>query len=116
MSKFTKINLSEIPVEEAHGGSGARQVLVKPEHVTSKFFEAITKGFLKQGGVFDWHSHSDTDETFIVLKGEGKFYCEDEVTDYKEGDVIIIQGNTKHKIEAKGTETNEYYFVRVKAK
>lgn len=112
--KFTRLNIRDIPVEEAHNGSGSRQVLVKPEQVTSKYLEAVTKGFLKPGAVFDWHSHENTDETFIVLKGNGKFFCEDELIEYAEGDVIIVPGNLKHKIEAEGNETSEYYFIRVK--
>lgn len=78
--------------------------------------EAVTKGFLKPGNIFDWHFHQDTDEIFIVLKGEGKYYCEDEVTDYKKGDVITTPANLKHKIESGGVEESEYYFIRVKAK
>ena len=116
MNKFTKLNIKEIPIEEAHGGSGARQVLVKPEHVTSQYLEAITKGFLKVGDVFDWHSHQDTDEIFIVIKGKGKYYCEDDVTEYQEGNVMITPANLKHKIEALGNEDSEFYFIRVKAK
>ena len=116
MSRFTKLNIKDIPIEEAHEGSGARQILVKPEHVTSQYLEAVTKGFLKPGNSFNWHAHQDTDEIFIVLKGEGKYYCEDEVTAYQEGDVMITPANLKHKIEASGNEENEYYFIRVKAK
>ena len=116
MDTFTKLHIKDIPIEEAHGGSGARQVLVKPEHVSSQFMEAVTKGFLKSGSIFDWHFHQDTDEIFIVLKGEGKYYCEEEVTDYKVGDVMITPANLKHKIKALGTEESEYYFIRIKAK
>lgn len=116
MKYFTKLNIKDIVVEEAHGGSGSRQVLVKPEHVSSQYFEAVTKGYLKPGNVFEWHTHQDTDEMFIVIKGEDKFYCEDEAVDYKEDDVIVIPGNLKHKIEAGGKITSEYYFIRVKAK
>lgn len=112
--KYTKVKLKELPIEEAHGGSGARQVLVKPEHVTSPFFEAVTKGFLKEGSKFDWHNHPDTDEIFIVLKGSGKFFCENDVTDYKEDDVVITPANLNHKIEAE--ENSEYYFIRIKSK
>lgn len=65
MNKYTKLNIKDMVVEEAHGGSGARQVLVKPEHVSSQYLEAITKGFLKPGKVFDWHTHSDTDEILL---------------------------------------------------
>lgn len=116
MSKFTKLNIKDVPIEEAHGGSGARQVLVRPEHITSQYLEAITKGFLKPGSVFDWHIHQDTDEVFIVLKGYGKYYCEEETTNYKEGDVLVTPANLKHKIAAGGEEGSEYYFIRVKAK
>jgi mannose-6-phosphate isomerase-like protein (cupin superfamily) len=34
--------------------------------------EAMTKGFLEPGGVFDWHDRPDVDEFFLVLSGTGK--------------------------------------------
>ncbi|MFA6017334.1 MAG: cupin domain-containing protein [Patescibacteria group bacterium] len=114
--KFTKQNINDIPVEVAHGGSGSRQLLVTPDKLTSPYFEALTKGFLEVGKIFDWHLHQDVDEVFIVLKGQGKFSCNDEVVDYKIGDIITIPANTQHKIEALGSETNEYYFFRIKCK
>ena len=36
-------------------------------------------------GEFIWHSHKDTDETFIVLKGEIQI-------DFKDGNVVVNQG------------------------
>jgi len=114
--KFSRQNIKDIPVESAHSGSGSRQLLVSSEKLTSPYFEAITKGFLEAGKVFDWHLHLDVDEVFIVLKGQGKFYCDDEVVDYQVGDIITIPANTKHKIEALGNETCEYYFFRIKCK
>lgn len=36
-------------------------------------------------GEFIWHSHEDTDETFIVLKGEIQI-------DFKDGNVVVKQG------------------------
>lgn len=112
--KFKKFNLSEIPLEEAHGGSGKRQMLVKTEHVASDNLEAITKGFLNPSESYDWHTHKDIDEIFIVIKGEGKFYCDDEETEYKEGDIFITPPNVNHKITANGNNPSEFYFVRVK--
>ncbi len=116
MNQFTKLKIKDLPIEKAHGGSGARQILVKPEHVSSQYLETVTKGFLKSGNIYDWHLHEDTDEIFIVLKGEGKYYCAEEITDYTEGDVLITPANIKHKIEARGDEESEFYFMRVKAK
>src|SRR5574338_1646197 len=80
MKQFTKLSIQTVPVEEAHGGSGARQMLVRPEHVATPFLDAVTKGYLKSGGMFDWHNHPDTDEIFIVTQGEGEYH-------YREGEV-----------------------------
>ena len=112
MNTFTKRNLKEIPIEEAHGGRGSRQLLFTQSHLNGNSLDAITKGFLPANSVFDWHNHIDIDEMFIVLKGKGKFYCEKEETDYAEGDVFSTPANLSHKIEA--TEDSEFYFIRVK--
>lgn len=73
----------------------------------------LLKAFLPARKVWDWHDHADHDEFCIVLQGTGRFYWEDEVVDYKSEDVIIIPAGGKHKIEAAGSETNEFYFVRI---
>lgn len=122
MPTTIKQRLADIPVEGAHGGTGSRQMLVQPEHITTQFLEAITKGFLKSGGVFDWHNHIDTDEIFIVTQGNGKYYYKEresdpeQVFEYEEGDVITAPGNHYHKIVAEGPEETQGFFVRVKAK
>lgn len=111
---FTLQHTSDIPIEDAHGGSGSRQLLVTPEHVESQFLEAVTKGFLGAGKVFGWHEHTDTDEIFIVTKGSGKFSCDEDVVDFATGDVITVRANIRHKIEA--TTDTEGFFIRVKTK
>ena len=111
--KYTLVNINDIPIEQAHGGSGARQMLVTPDRLTTKNFEAMTKGYLKAGAEFDWHKHTSIDEYFLVLKGRGKFYWEDEIINYKEGDIITIPANSRHKIVATGDVDNEFYFVRI---
>lgn len=114
--KFAKTNIDDIPIENAHGGAGSRQMLIQPDQVESRYFEAVTKGFLPSGQLFDWHVHEDTDEVFIVTKGHGVFSCENQTTDYAAGDVITVGANLKHKIEANGDETTEGFFIRVRAK
>ena len=114
MKKFAKFNIATIPQEEAHGGSGKRQVLVRPEHLTTPHFDMMTKGYLAPGSSYDWHEHQNVDEIFIVLKGQGKFYWEEEVVDYAIGDIITTPANTKHKITAEGDTDSEFYFIRVK--
>ncbi|HEX7042050.1 MAG TPA: cupin domain-containing protein [Patescibacteria group bacterium] len=111
---FSKKNISEIPLEEAHGGSGSRQMLLNVDAVMSKNWEAVTKGFLPQGSMFDWHIHDDSDEMFLVTRGTGKFYCEGEITEYTPGDIILVKAKTKHKIVNDGDETTEGFFIRIK--
>lgn len=117
MKPFTQLHSSQIPVEEAHGGTGARQMLIKPEYLTTPFLEAVTKGFLNTGKMFDWHNHIDTDEIFIVTQGVGEYYYrngESEVSfPYKTDDVIIAPANLFHKIVASGTEQTQGFFFRV---
>ena len=118
--KYTKLDLQEIPIEQAHGGTGSRQMLVHPEYLTTPHLEAITKGFLPVGNMFDWHNHIDTDEVFIVTQGQGKFYYrqneEEQCFDYGKDDVIIAPANLYHKILAEGDDETQGFFFRIKAK
>lgn len=112
--KFKIFNISEVPFEEIHNTPGSRQTLATKEDLVTDNIDALTKGSLKPGMIWDWHKHEQYDELGIVLKGTGKFYWENEVTEYKPEDVIIIPANSIHKFEAEGNETSEFYFVRIK--
>lgn len=109
--KFSKRNLSEILIEDAHGGAGKRQMLLDSKLVASKNWEAVTKGFLSAGQTFENHSH-ESDELFIVISGEGFYVCDGEETDYKTNDIFTTPAGAEHSISAK--TDSEFYFVRVK--
>ena len=117
MKKPCKKSLSQIPVEHAHGGAGSRQLLFsKDDECVSSQFEAMTKGFLAKGGVFDWHLHEDVDEFFWITSGVGKIEYEDgTVFDYSAGDVIWNPANLKHRIQNTGEDDNVFFFVRMKS-
>lgn len=112
--KFQIKHISQIPFEGTHALPNTRQTLATKDDVVTNNIDALTKGVLPPGKVWDWHKHEEHDELCIVLKGEGKFFWEDEVVNYKPEDVIIIPANSTHKIEALGDENNEFYFVRIK--
>jgi quercetin dioxygenase-like cupin family protein/cyclopropane fatty-acyl-phospholipid synthase-like methyltransferase len=109
-------SLQNIPIEAAHGGSGARQVLLARDGSFSPHLEAFTKGFLEPGSIFDWHDH-DVDEFFIVLHGVGSVHYEQNgdtiVRPYQTGDLYYCPAGVRHKIACDGTETSEYFFIRV---
>lgn len=114
MRKPFKKNINKIQIEEAHGGSGRRQLLLSKSDPISSQMEAITKGFLAPKGVFDWHKHENIDELFLVIKGIGIIEFEDGSNfEYLKDDLIYIPSNIKHRIENTGEVENEFIFVRI---
>ena len=50
------------------------------------------------------HYHSNWNEWWYILKGEWKFEIEEETYNIKEGQLILIKKNHKHKSTAIGTQ------------
>jgi len=55
---------------------------------------------VKVEGEFVWHTHDDTDETFIVLNGELNIEFHDRTVTLSKGEMIIIPKGVKHKPSA----------------
>ena len=56
---------------------------------------------VKVQGDFVWHSHSETDEVFIVLDGEMTISFRDGEVSLKAGEMYVIPRNVEHKTSAK---------------
>ena len=52
---------------------------------------------VKFKGEFVWHSHTDTDETFIILKGKMLMNFRDKVIELNAGEMIVIPKGVEHK-------------------
>jgi len=52
---------------------------------------------VKFKGEFVWHSHPDTDETFIILKGTMLMNFSDTVVELSAGEMIVIPKGVEHK-------------------
>jgi len=48
-------------------------------------------------GEFVWHAHEDTDEMFMVIKGEMKILFRDGDVTLKEGDIYVVPKGVEHK-------------------
>ena len=48
-------------------------------------------------GEFIWHSHKETDETFIVIKGEIEIEFRDRFVQIKEGEMFVVPAGVEHK-------------------
>ena len=52
---------------------------------------------VKFQGDFVWHSHADTDETFIVLHGEMQIDFHDGNVTLKAGEMVVVPKGAEHK-------------------
>ena len=52
---------------------------------------------VKFKGEFVWHSHPDTDETFIILEGTLLMNFRDKLVELKSGEMIVIPKGVEHK-------------------
>ncbi|SDU34506.1 cupin domain-containing protein [Stappia sp. ES.058] len=51
---------------------------------------------VKAEGEFTWHSHPDTDDLFLVLKGEIDIQLRDRVVTLKAGEMFVVPKNVEH--------------------
>lgn len=54
----------------------------------------------KVEGEFVWHSHNDTDETFIVIDGELTIEFRDRHVVLKKGEMVVVPRGVEHKPSA----------------
>jgi quercetin dioxygenase-like cupin family protein len=52
-------------------------------------------------GLVDWHSHGN-EQMGIVIAGRAVFHIGDEVKELGEGDIFLIPGGVRHKVEPLG--------------
>ena len=52
---------------------------------------------VKFKGDFIWHSHPETDETFIILEGTMLMHFRDGVVELSPGEMIVIPKGVEHK-------------------
>ena len=51
----------------------------------------------KLQGEFVWHSHADTDEVFLIIKGELNIDFRDGTTMFGEGEMVVVPKGVEHK-------------------
>ncbi len=52
---------------------------------------------VKIQGDFDWHSHADEDEMFLVIKGQLRMAFRDRTEFVNQGEFIIVPRGTEHR-------------------
>ena len=51
----------------------------------------------KTKGEFVWHSHADTDDLFLVLKGKLRVELRDGAVDVGEGELLVVPRGVEHR-------------------
>ena len=51
----------------------------------------------KVEGEFDWHTHPETDELFLVVKGNLNIHFRDGVISLSEGEMYVVPKGVEHK-------------------
>lgn len=83
-----KINLEE-KFAKLPAGDYATGIITKMNNYEIKV--------VKFKGDFVWHSHSDTDETFIILDGAMVMNFRDRKVEVQRGEMIVIPKGVEHK-------------------
>lgn len=65
-------------------------------HVVGDVNECQVK-VAKFGEVFDWHSHKDEDEAFLVLRGRIAIDFRDGAIELGEGDFLVVPRTVEHR-------------------
>lgn len=48
-------------------------------------------------GAFPWHSHADTDDFFLVIKGQIRIELRDRVVDLSQGELFVVPKGVEHR-------------------
>lgn len=65
-------------------------------HIVGDINDAQVK-VAKFGDVFDWHSHAEEDEGFLVLRGRIAIDFRDGTVELEEGDFVVVPRNVEHR-------------------
>lgn len=57
---------------------------------------------VKVSGEFVWHTHADTDELFLVLRGALTIHLRDRDVQLEQGDLFIVPRGVEHRPSATG--------------
>ena len=58
------------------------------------------------------HSHKENEEVYIILEGEGSFKIDNEIVDFKKGDILRLSSVAKRQMKA----TSDIKYICIQCK
>jgi len=109
-----KVNISELVLEDAHGGELKKKVLVAKKDIDNKHLMFVNEAYIDTGKEMSSHLHDDMEEVFYFLSGEGEMSVGEETTKIKAGDRIIAPAKQSQWIKNTGKTTLKYICLGIK--
>ena len=89
------INLADVPITPMKGNRGTQLPLVNEACGTEKLDVHLNRLNPKEPGG-KYHHHTNSDNVYIVKKGEGQLVVEEKIYNLREDDVVYIPAGQKH--------------------
>jgi mannose-6-phosphate isomerase-like protein (cupin superfamily) len=112
--KIVVRHLNEVPVEDAHGGWGTRQLIFSNPDIPNSKLVAATIGFLPAKGRFKTHKHESVDEVMTIIKGRARIESGRQKFNVCPGYFVLFPSGVQHSIINTGCGKLTAQFVRFK--
>ena len=109
---FKKLSLADVALEPTRHGA-LKRVLLRHEDVDSQLM-FLNEVYVAPGEKIGAHMHTDMEEVFYFLDGEGTMQIEDEIQPVAEGDRVIVPIQQVHILENTGDKPMRFVCFGVK--
>ena len=110
MPNFRILNLADAPVTAMKGDRGTQLRLINSDIGAEKVDVHLNRLNAKEPGG-RYHHHTNSDNVYIVKRGQGQLVVEGKTYTIKEDDVIYIPAGQKHSLTNASEETFEIFEV-----
>lgn len=110
MPNFRILNLADAAVTPMKGDRGTQLRLINADIGAEKVDVHLNRLNPKEPGG-QYHHHTNSDNVYIVKKGQGQLVVEGKTYTIKEDDVIYIPAGQKHSLTNVSEETFEIFEV-----
>jgi mannose-6-phosphate isomerase-like protein (cupin superfamily) len=99
---MNKRGFADAPEEPAHGGTAVKRVLIRQGEAASDLIY-MNDAYVEPGETVPAHEHTDMEEVFYVLSGQGEMRVGSEVAPVGARDRVIVPPRTAHVLTNSGT-------------
>ncbi len=103
--------IADIPVSRAHN-SVNRKALITVGELNSKM-QTINYAWLEKNEGFEPHTHTDCEEVYYFLEGQGVMEINSRELVVNEGDLVVVEANEPHGLHNNQEQLLKFLTIRV---